>query len=106
MYGFCISLYQTNKITFTERPVNFREPIIEGDPIPGLKVICNPGEWYYVTSNFSYQWLIDGEPIDRATDQSYNIDARDAGRVLSCSVSASNVYGLTKSESPGVTVER
>jgi hypothetical protein len=105
MYLFGISLYQTNKITFTEAPVNIVLPFIEGNVATRSTVICNTGEWNYVTSNFSYQWLLDGRIASGGNEQSYTIDAKDIGKTLSCKVTASNVYGRTTVETRGTLIE-
>ena len=105
MYLFGISLYQTNKITFTEAPVNISDPYIDGDVISRKTVRCYPGEWDYVTSEFSYEWLLDGYRAPGGDQQSYTINVRDIGKVLSCNVSARNVYGTTTAETRGVLIE-
>ena len=105
MYGFGISLYKTNNIIFTEAPVNIIEPSIEGDVISRETVRCDPGEWDYVTSEFSYQWLLDEKKVDGGDKQAYTINVRDIGKKLSCKVYASNVYGITEVETREVLIQ-
>jgi hypothetical protein len=104
MYGFGTTLYQTNRIRFTRPPGNIEQPTIIGDPIVGEKVGCNPGLWENNTSQFQYQWMIDGEHIIEQTGNTYTISINDLGKPLSCEVTASNVYGITIVESRSVTV--
>jgi hypothetical protein len=106
MYGFGISLYQTKNATFTESPVNNVEPFIVGQVVSRATVKCDPGEWDYVTSDFSYQWLLDGRAASGGTEQSYTINTRDIGKVLSCNVSASNISGTIEVETRGTLIER
>jgi hypothetical protein len=106
MYGFGISLYQTNKITFTEAPVNISDPYIDGEVVSRSTVRCYPGDWNYVTSEFSYQWLLDGNIASGGNEQTYIIDIRDIGKTLSCQVSASNVYGTTRVQTRGILIRR
>lgn len=105
MYGFGISLYQTKNATFTESPVNIVEPYIAGDVVSRKTVRCNPGQWDYVTSDFSYEWLLDGDRAPGGDKQSYTINVRDIGKVLSCNVSVSNISGRARVETRGVLIE-
>jgi hypothetical protein len=104
MYGFGITLYQTNKITFTRPPGNIQQPYIVGDPMVGIESVCNPGVWENNTSQFKYQWKIDGVNIRIATTNKYTPIASDAGKNLSCVVTASNVYGSGSVETRGIVV--
>jgi len=104
MYGFGTTLYQTNRIRFTRPPGNIEQPTIIGSAMVGNEVSCNPGLWENNTSQFQYQWMIDGEHIIEQTGNTYTISITDLGKPLSCEVTASNVYGITIVESRSVTV--
>ncbi len=54
------------------------------------------------TTNYTYQWTRDGEPIDGATGASYKLTENDIGYIIGCEVSSSvrtgKIVGKTASE--------
>lgn len=79
-------------------------PAISGAPTVGATVTATPGEWTAGTA-FSFQWLLDGEPVDGATSAAFCIPAELAGRQLSVRVTgALDGYATSEAISAPVTV--
>lgn len=52
--------------------------------------VCSHGQWSGEPSEFAYQWLRNGEPINGATGFEYKPVSADEGTVLQCEVIATN----------------
>jgi hypothetical protein len=96
MYGFAFTFFQNNRILFSEPPVNVSAPTISGTPTPGESLNCDPGIWLYNTSELKYQWFSDSRIIPNADQSRYMIDPMYLNTLISCRVTASNVYGGTQ----------
>lgn len=46
---------------------NVNTPWIAGEPRVGWTLTANPGTWNPVDATFTYQWLVDGQPVSGAT---------------------------------------
>jgi 5-hydroxyisourate hydrolase-like protein (transthyretin family) len=64
-------------------------PTIDGSAIVGETLTADPGEWSRNPTDFAYQWLADGEPIDGATSSTYHPVSGDVGKRLRIEVTAS-----------------
>jgi IPT/TIG domain-containing protein len=62
-------------------------------PPPARAVSCVVGTWSPAPSAYAYRWLRGGIPIDGATGPSYRPTAADAGRTISCEVTATGAAG-------------
>lgn len=70
-------------------PVNSVLPAITGTTTVGQTLTCSSGTWSKSPS-FAYQWLRDGVPIIGATASTRVLAAGDAGKLMSCTVKATN----------------
>ena len=86
-------------------PVNTKAPEVSGTPAVGDALTCSHGTWTGTpTPTFNYQWLRAGSPISLATTSSYTVVEADAGRTLTCEVTATNSEGKSSQLSEGVVV--
>lgn len=75
-------------------PVNTATPSISGDAKVSATLTCDPGKWTgYEPITYAYQWMRAGKPVDGATDKTYITTNDDAGRSLTCEVTAKNDGG-------------
>lgn len=65
---------------------NTASPAISGSASVGDTLTAAPGEWEPADVTLSYQWLSDGEPIDGATDDFYELTEADEERNISVTV--------------------
>lgn len=64
------------------------EPTIVGDVFVGTKLAADPGQWTEGTS-YDYEWQIDGEVVDDATESTFALTAQHIGSRISVSVTGS-----------------
>lgn len=77
-------------------PISINPPSVEGIMMPGNIVHCNSGNWISTLDpTYSYEWLIENDPIPNATSNSYLIQGKDFNKLLKCRVTATNAYGST-----------
>jgi hypothetical protein len=67
-------------------------------------VSCDGATWRNDPTSLAYRWLLDGQTIDGATEQTYTIAAAAVGRALVCTVRAANDAGITDAASQPVRV--
>ena len=79
-------------------PVNAVLPAIAGLPQVGNTLTALPGVWTGART-FTYQWELDGAPIEGATGQTYQPVVGDVDGVLTVVVTAVNSTGSTPAES-------
>jgi len=60
-------------------------PSVSGDAVVGQTLTASVAEWTPAAS-VSYQWLLNGKPISRATGSTYVVGSRDAGKTISVRV--------------------
>jgi hypothetical protein len=79
-------------------PVNTIQPF-KADanewPSVGETYGVNVGSWENFPSSFTYQWYRGGTVITGQTNQTYTIVEVDRGHVITCVVTATNLYGST-----------
>ena len=75
-------------------------PTVTGDAVVGQTLTAVVGDWTPAVTSASYQWLLNGKPIKRATGDTYVVGSKDAGRQLSVRVTGSRAsYVSTVRES-------
>jgi secreted trypsin-like serine protease len=92
----------------TPAPRTIVAPSVEGTLAVGSTVTCNPGTWEGSPS-FAYQFVAPSPSGDVArtaqgAQNTYTIQAADAGGTLACNVKGKNAGGLAFAESAAVTV--
>ncbi len=68
-------------------------PAISGTPSIGQVLTCSDGTWSGSPTTIAKQWLRDGAEISGETGNSYTLVAGDAGKLIGCSVTATDAYG-------------
>ncbi len=88
-------------------PRNTELPRVVGAEHVGAKLTCEPGKWSGVPTPeiTKYQWLLGNEPIPGATSADYTVASEDAGRSISCQVTAKNSLGEAFSVSNPLPIE-
>ncbi len=81
-------------------PANIARPSIPASGELGDTITCQPGDWTGAPT-FGYGWLRDGTPI--ATGQAYTLNLADAGRSMTCRVTATNANGSGQADSNALT---
>jgi hypothetical protein len=76
-------------------PVNTVPPSITGTPEYDAELTADPGQWSPAAASYSYQWLRDGQPIPKATAQTYRTVLDDLDHRLSVTVTADDGAGAT-----------
>lgn len=85
-------------------PQDSQPPEVSGTASVGNKLTCSPGEWKGAPPpTFTYQWLLNGDPIASATASVYTVTEEDELQSLACVVSAKNSEGKSEA-SVSVTV--
>ncbi|WP_232421798.1 glycoside hydrolase family 3 N-terminal domain-containing protein [Nocardioides sp. Iso805N] len=75
-------------------------PRIAGTPRVGVALTATPGSWNVAGASVTYQWLVSGRPIARATRAVYTPSAADVGKRLTVTVTArKSGYGDGKATS-------
>ncbi|MCB8955229.1 MAG: hypothetical protein H6529_01960 [Nocardioides sp.] len=85
-------------------PTNTALPTITGTPAVGQTLTCNPGTWTGTGISFTYEWRRADAAIAGATATTYVVVAADAGKALTCAVTATNTGGSNTVSSTPVTV--
>ena len=76
-------------------PVNTVPPSISGAAVYDEELVADPGQWSPPAASYSYQWLRDGQPIPKATGQTYRPGLDDLDRRLTVVVTADDGAGAT-----------
>lgn len=76
-------------------PLNIVLPSIIGNALVDAPLECNPGGWQaYPDPTFTYQWRANGVPISGQTNSIYTPPSTDAGKLIDCIVTATNIAGF------------
>jgi len=70
-------------------------PIITGFAVVGQMLTASVGEWTPAPTTVAYQWLLNGQPISRATGSTYVVGSKDVGRKVSVRVTGSRAFYLS-----------
>ena len=84
-------------------PVNTSVPAVSGTATVGSTLTVTNGNWSYVPTSYTYQWMRGATQISGATASTYVIATPDKTFTLSCMVTANNAAGSTAIQS-GSTV--
>ncbi|CAB4912415.1 unannotated protein [freshwater metagenome] len=85
----------------TPAPVSTGAPSIQGTVAVGQQLTCTQGSWSNAPTGYAYSWRRDGGEV--ATGSQYTPTSADAGRAITCVVTASNAGGSSSATSPAVT---
>jgi hypothetical protein len=84
-------------------PSNTAGPAISGSPNVGHALTCSEGTWTSAAPiTYTYQWERDGSPVAAATGSTYAVSTADAGRSLTCQVTANTDDGYALATSAPV----
>jgi hypothetical protein len=76
-------------------PVNVVAPVISGTDRIGETLSCTTGAWEGSPASYAYQWQSAGVDILGATSSTYLTVFDDAGKAITCKVTATNSGGLS-----------
>jgi len=79
-------------------PQNFVAPSIVGYAVEGYELSVDNGTWGSSPTSFTYQWKSAGVAIFGATQSTYTPSVTEAGKVMTCVVTASNAFDDTTVE--------
>jgi kumamolisin len=79
----------------TNSPTPISPPTIIGPATVGSTVTADTGVWPSSPTGYTYRWNLDGTPIPGATASAYTLTPADAGRTLTCTVTARFASGQT-----------
>ena len=86
-------------------PENTKKPEVLGVARVGETLTCSEGSWKGSQPlTFKFQWLRGGSAISGATGNTRLVEKEDAGKSLSCKVTAENKQGKAEALSAAVTV--
>ncbi len=86
-------------------PIEPGTPVITGTPTVGQALTATPGTWAPADTTFEYQWLSDGDTIDGATDDTYQLTGDDYTYDISVVVTGSAPgYDSVAAESDAVAI--
>jgi len=80
--------------TAAPAPVNVDVPQVSGTAAVGSTLTCTMGNWDGVPTSYEYAWASDGA-ANSATGSTYNVLEDDAGKSITCVVTATNAGGST-----------
>lgn len=82
------------------------KPTISGTKVPHRTLTASAGTWAPSGATFSYQWLLNGAPIDGAYSKTYVVQPLDVDGAISVAVTASKaVYASASKTSSASTVK-
>jgi len=77
-------------------PINTALPVISGIAAENRVLDCSTGAWSGpIVLGYAYQWVRDGSDILGETTDSFLTHPSDAGTLITCRVTATNLYGST-----------
>jgi hypothetical protein len=83
------------------KPANVKRPRVKRC---GGKLVCSPGRWSSMPSDYSYSWLVNGKAKSGATGRKLRVTRALHGRKVQCSVTASGAGGKGTALSPPLRV--
>ena len=85
-------------------PSNVDVPNLSGNGAVGETLTCTMGNWQGEPTGYAYDWKSDGTAIGGASGNTYVVAADDAGKSITCVVTATNAGGSTEA-SPSNAVQ-
>lgn len=81
-------------------PLNLVSPVVSGTLTTGSTLTATSGSWSGSPTGYAYQWKRDGANISGQTASTYTYAAStDDGRYISCTVTATNIFGSNSATS-------
>lgn len=80
-------------------PHNTAPPVISGTATVGFTLASTAGNWTNHPTTYTYQWKRDGVNIPSATSSTYLLVSADATHLITCTVTAHNVFGASSATS-------
>jgi hypothetical protein len=77
-------------------PSNVDVPNLSGNGAVGETLTCTMGNWHGEPTGYAYDWKSDGTAISGASGNTYVVAAGDAGKSITCVVTATNAAGSTE----------
>lgn len=71
-------------------------PVIAGTARVGVELTVTTGSWLPAPVDLGYQWIRDGEDIDEATEETYQLGADDLGATVSVRIEATKLGYITE----------
>jgi hypothetical protein len=96
------------KLTVVEIALaNTKKPTPSGPHKVGKQETVSKGSWSPKATSYSYQWYLGSKKIKKATHSSLKLTKSEAGKKLSCTVTAKRAhYKSATAKSKGVTVKK
>lgn len=76
-------------------PENTELPTVGGTEQVDEVLSCAAGSWTNTPTSYAYQWEADGSPISGATSSTYTLTNAEAGKTITCVVTATNEGGAS-----------
>ena len=89
-----------------DAPESTTPPSIGGEAVVGAILTAEVGVWESEFGlDFGLQWLLDGEPVDGATGDTFPLSAEHVGSTVRLEVTATDILGQTTVETSAPTLE-
>lgn len=86
-------------------PVLLESPEVTGRAGVGNALTCKHGTWLgKPPPEFAIQWLLDGSPIEGASETTYTVLQADVNHSISCVITASNSEGTAQATSNAIFI--
>lgn len=107
-FGSAVKSFGQEIVTTEEEtiaaPVNTVAPVISGTQRKGQTLTTTNGTWDNAPDSYTYQWKRAGASIGGATASTYVLTIADAGKAITCEVTATNAGGSTAQGSNTLTM--
>lgn len=86
-------------------PINLGVPVLIADAVEsGQPFACSTGWWRPGGDDYTFQWKRDTVAIPGITTEEYTPRQPDVGKLLSCTVTATNIFGSASATSPPLRI--
>jgi len=89
-------MVHTGETSALAPPRNLDVPFVSGDGTVGATLNCTMGTWTGEPTGYSYKWMADGTTTAEGPAADYTVGAGDAGKNVTCIVTATNAEGSTE----------
>ena len=80
-------------------PVSITAPVVTGAAAQPAICTCSQGVWSADAISFAYQWMSGSTAVVGATSNYYQSSPADVGKLVTCTVTASNSFGAATATS-------